>query len=108
MSYAEDIAGMFSSFHISEKSGDFTGVEIHIVKGGRGYAVIVQASEGSPGMPEVFVPQVSGNAIKFEIPPDSRTGLEPAIYAAEIRDDSLTLTGPRGPREVPRRASFWR
>lgn len=71
LSQAANVTGMFSTFHLSEQSGDYTGVEIHIVRGGQGHAVVVQASEGAPGLPEVFIPRVSGNIVTFTIPAGS-------------------------------------
>lgn len=108
LSRAADVTGMFSTLHFNEESGDYAGVELHIVRGGQGYAIVIQASEGALGLPEVFIPRVSGNIVTFAIPPESMTGLEPAEYRAAIGDTELLLEGPRGPRKVPRRQSHWR
>ena len=45
---AEDdsVTGFFSTFHVSPKSGDISGAEIHIVPNPIGFSAIVQASEG--------------------------------------------------------------
>lgn len=103
-----DITGMFSSMRVSERSGDFTGLEVHIVPALNGFAMVLQASEGAPGVPDVFELSVDRETVRFVVPSGSRCGLEPGEYEAKIREDSFILLDPNGTRIIPRRQSYWR
>ena len=104
---AEKITGLYSSFHQSQQSGDIVGMEIHIVPNPTGYSAIVQASEGAPGTPEVFSLKVSGKIIEFTVLKESKTGLQPGAYRAEVTNANLKITGPNKFYEIPRKESFW-
>ena len=105
------VTGLFSTFRLSESSGDIVGAEIHIVPNPAGYSVIVQGSEGSPGFPEVVSLTARGNSIEFVIPRKSASGLPPGKYTGAITKDGLTLEGPTNSYKnyfMPRKNSYWR
>jgi hypothetical protein len=105
-----NVTGLFSTFSISEESGDISGAEIHIVPNPAGYSAIVQASEGAPAFPEVIKLSVKGNTVEFTIPEDSASGLSPGKYIGSVSMKGLVLRGPKGLYEeyfLPRRSSFW-
>ena len=105
-----DVTGLFSTFRLSEKSGDISGAEIHIVPNPQGYSAIVQASEGAPGLPEVVEVVVNGTTLVFTIPESSATGFPPGIYNGTVTKEGLRLRGSRGTYEnyfMPRKRSFW-
>ena len=104
------VTGLFSTFHLSESSGDLVGVEIHIVPNPVGYSAIVQGSEGAPGFPEVVSVTVKATSIEFVIPRESGSGLPPGRYTGTITKDDLKLEGPTSHYKnylIPRAASFW-
>jgi len=105
-----DVTGLFSTFRLSEKSGDISGAEIHIVPNPDGYSAIVQASEGAPGLPEVVGVVVKGTTLVFTIPESSATGFPPGTYNGTVTKEGLRLHGPRGlygDYFLPRKRSFW-
>src|SRR6266446_7639717 len=91
-----DVTGLFSTFRVSEKSGDISGAEIHIVPNPQGYSAIVQASEGAPGLPEVVEVVAKGTTLVFTIPESSATGFPPGTYNGTVTKEGLKLHGPRG------------
>lgn len=105
---AGDVTGMFSSMQMSEQSGDYTGLEIHVVPALSSFAIVVQASEGTPGVPDVFTLSVEGENARFTVPPTSRCGLAPGDYEARILEDTFVLLSPHKKRIVPRQQSHWR
>ncbi|NLV31872.1 MAG: hypothetical protein GXY47_12045 [Acidobacteria bacterium] len=105
-----NMTGIFSTFRLSDKSGDMSGAEIHVVPNPRGYSAIVQASEGAPGFPEVVNILVKGTNIVFLIPEDSASGFEPGKYIGTVTKEGLKLRGPKGIYEnyfMPRKHSYW-
>ena len=88
------VTGTFSSFRISERSGDIVGMELHIVPDPTGYSVVVQGSEGAPGFPESYIVTVQGNEITFNLPESANCGLPPGNYRAKIELQGLHLIGP--------------
>jgi hypothetical protein len=105
-----NVTGIFSTFRLSEKSGDISGAEIHVVPNPRGYSAIVQASEGAPGFPEVVNLLVKGTNIEFWIPKGSASGFEPGKYVGTVTKEGLKLRGPKGLYEnyfMPRKRSYW-
>jgi hypothetical protein len=110
VAYAEGVTGLFSTFSLSENSGDIVGAEIHIVPNPKGYSAIVQASEGAPGFPEVITLSVRGNTIEFAIFPNSASGFPPGKYVGLITRKCLLLDGPTESFkkfEMPRKESYW-
>lgn len=110
--YAENrnVTGLFSTFHINEKSGDISGAEIHIVPNPVGYSAIVQASEGAPGYPEVISLSVKGNDVEFTVPENSASGFEPGKYVGSVSNNGILLHGPKGfygELFLPRSRSLW-
>ena len=106
----EKVTGVFSTFRLSEKSGDIVGAEIHIVPNPKGYSAIVQGSEGAPGFPEVVNISVKGNNITFKISPTSASGLPPGKYMGHVTRNGLLLNGPTESfkeYEMPRKKSYW-
>jgi len=106
----EGVTGLFSTFRISEKSGDIVGAEIHIVPDPEGHSAIVQASEGAPGFPEVIRLSVRGNVIEFTVSPGSASGFPPGKYLGVITRKGLVLNGPTEnfkEYEMPRKESYW-
>ena len=106
----DDVTGLFSTFRLSEKSGDIVGAEIHIVPNPIGYSAIVQASEGAPGFPEVVTLSVRGNTIEFTISPNSASGFPPGRYVGRITREHLLLDGPAESfrkYKMPRKKSYW-
>jgi hypothetical protein len=101
------VTGLFSTFHVSEKSGDISGAEIHIVPNPVGYSAIVQASEGAPGFPEAFNLSIKGSEIEFTIPKNSASGFPPGNYVGTVSIKSLKLRGPYEEYLLPRKGSFW-
>jgi len=104
------ITGLFSTFRLSENSGDIVGAEIHIVPNPVGYSRIVQASEGAPGFPEVLSLTVKGNSIEFLVPRKSASGLPPGKYVGTITKDGLRLQGLSDHYKnyvMPRTNSYW-
>lgn len=104
------VTGLFSTFHISEKSGDISGAEIHIVPNPVGYSAIVQASEGAPGYPEVISLSVKGSDVEFTIPENSASGFEPGKYVGSVVIKGILLHGPKGfygELFLPRNKSLW-
>jgi len=91
-----NVTGLFSTFRLSEESGDIDGAEIHIVRNPTGYSAIVQASEGAPGFPEVVNILVKGTTIEFSIPKNSASGFEPGTYFGIVTKEGLNLRGPKG------------
>jgi hypothetical protein len=113
VSLAQDgnVTGIFSSFRLSEKSGDYVGAEIQIVHDPKGYSAIVQASEGAPGSLEVVAVSVRNGTIEFSIPTNSASGFEPGTYIGVVTIEGLRLQGPRGLYGnylLPRKGSYWR
>jgi hypothetical protein len=105
-----NVTGLFSTFHVSERSGDISGAEIHIVPNPVGYSAVVQASEGAPGFPEAIKLSVNGSTIEFTIPKNSVSGFSPGEYIGSVSTEGLMLHGPKGLYEeyfLPRRSSFW-
>ena len=105
-----EVTGLFSTFRLSEKSGDIVGAEIHIVPNPMGYSAIVQASEGAPCFPEVVNLSVQGNTIEFTISPNSASGFPPGRYVGHITREHLLLDGPTEgftKYKMPRKKSYW-
>ncbi len=105
-----EVTGVFSTFRLSEKSGDIVGAEIHIVPNPKGYSAIVQGSEGAPGFPEVVPVSVKGNTITFTISPSSASGLPPGKYIGRVTREGLLLDGPTESfkeYKMPRKKSYW-
>jgi hypothetical protein len=101
---------LFSTLAISKSTGDFIGAEIHIVPNPKGYSVIVQASEGSAGFPEVLDATVKDSTLFFNIPEKSKSGFSPGFYKGIVSKDGLHLYGPKGLYEnyfLQRKCSFW-
>jgi len=110
--YGADSAptGLFSTLRLSERSGDITGAEVHIVPNPKGFSAIVQASEGAPGLPEVLEVRLSGTTVIFSVPENSASGFVPGQYRGTVTKKGLQLRGPRGSYEnyfLPRKPSFW-
>ena len=106
-----NVTGLFSTFRVSEKSGDISGAEIHIVPNPVGYSAIVQASEGAPAFPEVIKISVKGSEFEFTIPENSASGFSPGKYQGSVSIKGLMLHGPKGLYKeyfLPRRNSFWK
>jgi hypothetical protein len=106
----QNVTGLFSTFRNSERSGDITGAEIHVVQSPSGFSAIVQASEGAPGYPEVLQIGVSGRTITFTVPETSATGFAPGNYRGTVTAKGLRLRGPKGQYEdyfLPRKPSCW-
>ena len=104
------VTGIFSTFRLSEKSGDIVGAEIHIVPNPKGYSAIVQGSEGAPGFPEVVTLSVEGNTITFTISSNSASGLPPGKYIGRVTRKGLLLNGPTESYkqyEMPRKKSYF-
>ncbi len=104
------VTGLFSTFRLSEASGDLVGLEIHIVPNPVGYSAIVQGSEGAPGFPEVVSVTVKATTIEFVIPHESGSGLPPGKYSGTITREGLRLEGPTDHYKnylIPRTASYW-
>jgi len=105
-----EVTGLFSTFRLSEKSGDIVGAEIHIVPNPKGYSAIVQGSEGAPGFPEVVTLSVKGKTVTFAIPPNSASGLPPGKYIGRVTREGLLLDGPTErfkKYQMPRKKSYW-
>ena len=105
--FAVEITGMFSSFRLSEQSGDIVGMEIHIVPDPIGYSAIVQGSEGAPGFPKAYSITRNGNIIIFTVPKASGTGLAPGKYKGTVSSKDLRLRGPYKSYVLPRKSSYW-
>lgn len=106
----DSVRGLFSTFHVSSKSNDISGAEIHIVPNPVGFSAIVQASEGAPGFPEVIELSVTENKIEFTIAESSGSGFAPGRYLGLVTEKGLKLNGPKGLYEdyfLPRKSSFW-
>jgi hypothetical protein len=106
----EKVTGVFSTFRLSEKSGDIVGAEIHIVPNPKGYSAIVQGSEGAPGFPEVVTIFFKGNSLTFTISSNSASGLPPGKYTGRVTRDGLLLNGPTESftkYKMPRKRSYW-
>jgi len=104
------LTGLFSTFQQSEKAGDISGAEIHIVPNPKGLSVIVQGSEGAPGFPEVLDVRTAGTTVMFTVPEHSASGLVAGEYRGTVTKKGLRLRGPRGLYEdyfLPRKPSFW-
>ncbi len=106
-SFCSDITGFFSSFRVSERSGDLVGMELHVVPDPTGYSIVIHASEGAPAYPETYHVRVEGDKVAFTIPENTKCGLPPGKYRAKIKAKVLELTGPYKRWVVPRKSSFW-
>jgi len=85
-----DVTGLFSTFRLSEKSGDISGA--------------------APGLPEVVEVIAKGTTLVFTIPESSATGFPPGTYNGTVTKEGLKLHGPRGfygDYFLPRKRSFW-
>jgi len=105
-----NITGMFSTFLHSEKSGDISGAEIHIVPNPIGFSAVVQASEGYTGFPEVVSLTVKASTVEFTIPEQSASGFAPGKYTGTISNKGILLHGPTGLYQeyfLPRAKSLW-
>jgi hypothetical protein len=106
---AKELTGIFSTLRVSERSGDVEGVEVFVVGGGLGLSVVVQGSEGAPGVPLVLNPQIRGNEIEFQVPRSCPCGLQEGRYRGTVTSSGITLNGPAnfGQRFLPRGDSYW-
>lgn len=102
-----EITGLFSSFRMSERSGDIVGMELHLVPDPTGHSIVVHASEGAPAYPETYHVKIDGNEITFSLPETAKCGLPPGDYRARITADALELAAPYNSWVVPRKHSFW-
>ena len=105
--FGSDVTGVFSSFKLSERSGDIVGMELHIVPNPTGHSIIIQAAEGAPAYPESYSIAIQGNEITFSLPEIAKCGLPSGAYRAKITSSALELTGPYKSWVVPRNYSFW-
>ena len=101
--------GIYSSLSGSERSGDFVGVELFVIRGATGHFGVLQGSEGAPGNPITVPLQVNGNSVRFSIPPKCACALPEGMYEAQLSQTSARLRGPGnfGERQLPRTNSFW-
>lgn len=101
--------GIYSSLAASERSGDLVGVELFVLRGATGHFGVLQGSEGAPGNPITVPLQVTGNSVRFLIPPGCACALPEGAYEAQLSQTSARLRGPGnfGERELPRTNSFW-
>jgi hypothetical protein len=104
---SDQVTGSFSNFRISERSGDFVGMELHVVPNPTGYSVVVHASEGAPAYPETYTIEVIEDGFTFLLADSAKCGLPPGKYRAKVVDNSLHLSGPYKSWDVPRRQSYW-
>jgi hypothetical protein len=103
------ITGIFSTFRVSERTGDILGMELMVLGGSNGVAVVVQGSEGAPGTPVVLGAAIRANTIEFEVPASCPCAMLQGKYRGQIDADGIDLEGPGsgGPRHLPRSDSFW-
>lgn len=104
------LAGIYSSFRYSDKSGDIVGMEIQLIPNPIGYSAIVQASEGAPAFPEAYRIKASGNTFTLIIPEKSVCGLMPGIYSGTVTKKALILNSPKPLNRkyyLPKGRSFW-
>lgn len=103
------LPGMYSSLASSQHSGDLVGMEIFVVPGANGLYGVLQGSEGAPGTPIVVPLQVTGNSVRFSIPPSCSCALPSGEYVAELSRSGAKVRGPGqfGERQLPRTSSYW-
>lgn len=104
------IAGIYSSLHLGEQSGDTSGIEIHVIPNPTGYTLLIQAAEGAPAYPELYPLQVVGNDFQFVIPQGAKCGLVADTYIGTITTDALSFHGTHPGKVLfilPRGDSYW-
>ena len=106
---SQGVTGIFSTFRVSERSGDIVGMELMLLGGADGLYAVVQGSEGAPGTPVVVRVAVRGDTIEFEVPVSCPCGMLDGTYRGQVDADGIALEGPgnRPVRRIPRTDSFW-
>jgi hypothetical protein len=104
-----NIAGTYTSYRVSEKSGDIVGAEVIIIHGIGSYFATIQCSEGAPGDPVLVTLDVQGSAIAFSLAEDNPTGCSEGPYKGLVTNQGLELTSLKTKRQrmLKRGQSFW-
>jgi hypothetical protein len=103
------ITGTYSSFTYHQEAGDLNGVEVRLILTRTGVKGVVQFAEGGAGNVALVDVTVTGNRIRFELPP----GFQPeGVFEGVVTSKGLegTFSYKGGAQEhltLPRKQSYW-